>query len=105
MCVFVLLVQSADNLFYVNQKLAQNVGTGILIIKRPSGRNLCQWRDRSFLSPPSPCFLQPSQSPDPPLLRSASVHHEPRQVIPLIRYGNLGLVHAQGLPLDIMYHY
>ena len=57
MYVFILLVHSAELfnfLFYVHQTLSQNVGTGILIIKRPSGRNWRPWRDLHFRTPPLP---------------------------------------------------
>ena len=46
MYIFVLLVQSGDNFYFiVNQMLSQNVGTGIIIIKRPSHRNRSPRKD------------------------------------------------------------
>ena len=84
MYVFVLLVQSADNFnfnFYVHQMLAQKVGTDILIIKRPSGRNWRPWQDRFPPShPPSylPLLLlalivSELQLPEHPLLSKLGV--------------------------------
>ena len=59
MYVFFLLVQSADNFYflsYVHQILAENEGTGFRIIKHPSGRNRRPLRDRR-LRPPLPLLL------------------------------------------------
>ena len=45
-------------LFYVHQTLAQNVGTSILVIKRPSGISRHPLRDRRFLPPPHPVTIR-----------------------------------------------
>ena len=89
-------------LFYVHQTLAQNVGTGILIIKRPSGRNWRPFQDRC-LHPPFPCCSTSSWFPHLSRLPTDFVHCEPYHVVPLIHYRNIGLVHSQGLLLDIIY--
>ena len=80
-------------IFYVHQMLAQNLGTGILIIKRPSGIKLASMARPLFPLPPPPPIFPPlrlrallisdCQLPEPPLLTELGVvhsHHHPGSV-------------------------